>query len=171
MIRRSVDLADSRLGAGSGLRKALRYVFPDHWTFLFGEIAMYSFLILVATGIYLTFFFEPSSSQIVYHGPYAPLHGQTVSKAYASALELSFNVRAGLLIRQVHHWIALVFVAAITLHLMRIFFTGAFRKPRDLNYYVGLTMLVLAMVEGYAARAPTRSSPASTSPTSSSSRS
>jgi ubiquinol-cytochrome c reductase cytochrome b subunit len=150
VIRRTVDLADSRLGAGSGLRKALRYVFPDHWTFLFGEIAMYSFLILVATGIYLTFFFEPSSSQIVYRGPYAPLHGQTVSKAYASALELSFNVRAGLLIRQVHHWTALVFVAAITLHLMRIFFTGAFRKPRDLNYYVGLTMLVLAVVEGYA---------------------
>jgi ubiquinol-cytochrome c reductase cytochrome b subunit len=150
VIRRAVDAADSRAGAGSALRKVLRYVFPDHWTFLFGEIAMYSFLILVATGIYLTLFFEPSSSQIVYHGSYAPLHGQTVSKAYASAVELSFNVRAGLLIRQVHHWTALVFVAAITVHLMRIFFTGAFRKPRDLNYYVGLTMLVLAVIEGYA---------------------
>jgi ubiquinol-cytochrome c reductase cytochrome b subunit len=150
VIRRSVRFLDQRAGTGSVLGKALRYVFPDHWTFLFGEIALYSFLILVATGIYLTLFFEPSSSQLVYHGSYAPLHGQEMSKAYASALDLSFEVRAGLLIRQVHHWTALVFLAAIVLHLMRIFFTGAYRKPRDLNYYVGLTMLTLAVVEGYA---------------------
>jgi ubiquinol-cytochrome c reductase cytochrome b subunit len=150
VIRAAIRFLDQRAGAGSVLGKALRYVFPDHWTFLFGEIALYSFLILVATGVYLTLFFEPSSSQIVYHGSYAPLHGQEVSKAYASAVDLSFDVRAGLLIRQVHHWTALVFLAAIVLHLMRIFFTGAYRKPRDLNYYVGLTMLVLAVVEGYA---------------------
>jgi ubiquinol-cytochrome c reductase cytochrome b subunit len=150
VIRRAIRFLDQRAGAGSGLGKALRYVFPDHWTFLFGEIALYSFLILVATGIYLTLFFEPSSSQIVYHGSYAPLQGQEMSKAYASALDLSFKVRAGLLIRQVHHWTALVFLAALVLHLMRIFFTGAYRKPRDLNYYVGLTMLILAVVEGYA---------------------
>ncbi|HMC50249.1 MAG TPA: cytochrome b, partial [Solirubrobacterales bacterium] len=124
--------------------------FPDHWTFLFGEIALYSFVILVGTGIYLTLFFEPSTSQVVYHGSYAPLRGQEISKAYESALDLSFNVRAGLLIRQVHHWAALTFVAAILVHLMRIFFTGAFRKPRDLNYYIGLTMLMLAVLEGYA---------------------
>jgi len=150
VIRRAIRFFDQRTGAGSVLGKALRYVFPDHWTFLFGEIALYSFLILVATGIYLTLFFEPSSSQVVYHGSYAPLQGREMSKAYASALELSFQVRAGLLIRQVHHWTALVFLAAIVVHLMRIFFTGAFRKPRDLNYYLGLTMLVLAVVEGYA---------------------
>jgi ubiquinol-cytochrome c reductase cytochrome b subunit len=150
VIRRGVRFLDQRAGASSVIAKALRYVFPDHWTFLFGEIALYSFLILAATGIYLTLFFEPSSSQIVYHGSYAPLQGQAMSKAYASALDLSFEVRAGLLIRQVHHWTALVFLAAIVLHLMRIFFTGAYRKPRDLNYYVGLTMLVLAVVEGYA---------------------
>ena len=150
MIRRAVGALDQRTGGGSVLAKTLRYVFPDHWTFLFGEIALYSFLILVATGIYLTLFFEPSSTQVVYHGSYAPLQGQEMSKAYASAVELSFDVRAGLLIRQVHHWAALVFLAAIVVHLMRIFFTGAYRKPRDVNYYVGLTMLVLAVVEGYA---------------------
>jgi ubiquinol-cytochrome c reductase cytochrome b subunit len=150
VIRRLVATLDRRSGGSSALGKALRYVFPDHWTFLFGEIALYSFAILVATGIFLTLFFEPSTSQIVYHGSYAPLRGQEVSKAYASAVGLSFDVRAGLLMRQVHHWAALVFVAAIVVHLMRIFFTGAFRKPRDVNYYVGLTMLVLAVVEGYA---------------------
>jgi ubiquinol-cytochrome c reductase cytochrome b subunit len=150
VTRRLVAFLDERFGAGSVLGKALRYAFPDHWTFLFGEIALYSFVILVATGIFLTLFFEPSTSQIVYHGSYAPLRGQEVSKAYASAINLSFDVRAGLLIRQVHHWTALVFLAAIVVHLLRIFFTGAFRKPRDVNYYVGLTMLVLAVIEGYA---------------------
>jgi len=150
LIRRAVSTLDQRTGAGSILGKALKYVFPDHWTFLFGEIALYSFVILVGTGIYLTLFFEPSTSQVVYHGSYAPLRGQEISKAYESALDLSFNVRAGLLIRQVHHWAALTFVAAIVVHLMRIFFTGAFRKPRDLNYYIGLTMLMLAVLEGYA---------------------
>jgi quinol---cytochrome-c reductase cytochrome b subunit len=150
LIRRTVSALDQRTGAGSILGKALKYVFPDHWTFLFGEIALYSFVILVGTGIYLTLFFEPSTSQVVYHGSYAPLRGQEISKAYESALDLSFNVRAGLLIRQVHHWAALTFVAAIVVHLMRIFFTGAFRKPRDLNYYIGLTMLMLAVLEGYA---------------------
>jgi ubiquinol-cytochrome c reductase cytochrome b subunit len=150
VIRRAIRFLDQRAGAGSGLGKALRYVFPDHWSFLFGEIALYSFIVLVATGIYLTLYFEPSSAQIVYHGSYAPLRGQEMSKAYASAVDLSFQVRAGLLFRQVHHWAALVFLAAIVVHLMRIFFTGAFRKPRDLNYYIGLTMLVLAVVEGYA---------------------
>jgi ubiquinol-cytochrome c reductase cytochrome b subunit len=150
LIRRTVSALDQRTGAGSVLSQALKYVFPDHWTFLFGEIALYSFVILVGTGIYLTLFFEPSTSQVVYHGSYAPLRGQEISKAYQSALDLSFNVRAGLLIRQVHHWAALTFVAAIVVHLMRIFFTGAFRKPRDLNYYIGLTMLMLAVLEGYA---------------------
>jgi ubiquinol-cytochrome c reductase cytochrome b subunit len=150
LIRRTVSALDQRTGAGSVLSKALKYIFPDHWTFLFGEIALYSFVILVGTGIYLTLFFEPSTSQVVYHGSYAPLRGQEISKAYQSALDLSFNVRAGLLIRQVHHWAALTFVAAIVVHLMRIFFTGAFRKPRDFNYYIGLTMLMLAVLEGYA---------------------
>jgi ubiquinol-cytochrome c reductase cytochrome b subunit len=147
--RRILRFVEGRTGGAGAIGKTLRYVFPDHWTFLFGEIAMYSFLILVATGTYLALFFEPSTAHVIYHGSYAPLQGQEMTRAYASAVKLSFDVQAGLLIRQVHHWTADVFVAAITIHLMRIFFTGAFRKPRDLNYYVGLTMLVLVVLEGY----------------------
>jgi ubiquinol-cytochrome c reductase cytochrome b subunit len=149
VIRRIVRFLEQRSGAAGPLQKALRYVFPDHWSFLFGEIALYSFIVLVATGVFLTFFFDPSTSRTVYEGSYAPLHGVQVSHAYGSALDLSFKVRAGLLMRQTHHWAALVFVAAIVLHMMRIFFTGAFRRPRDVNYYVGLTMLILAVLEGY----------------------
>jgi len=148
--QRTVRWFDDRTGSAGGVRKVLRYVFPDHWTFLLGEIALYSFVVLIGTGIFLTFFFEPSTATTTYHGAYAPLEGATVSKAFASAMNLSFDIRGGLLMRQTHHWAALVFVAAITLHLMRIFFTGAFRKPRDINYYVGVTMLMLVIVEGYA---------------------
>src|SRR5204863_2518254 len=117
--------------------------------FLLGEIALYSFVTLVATGVYLALFYSPSTADTTYHGSYAPLLGQEMTKAYASGLSLSFDIPGGLLMRQTHHWAALVFVAAIVIHLMRIFFTGAFRKPRDLNYYIGLTMLMIAVFEGY----------------------
>ena len=149
MVRRAVRYLDERSGAAPFLRKALRYVFPDHWSFLLGEVALYSFVILVLTGIYLTLFFKPSLASIHYHGSYLPLRGREMSEAYQSTVNLSLNVKAGLLIRQTHHWAADVFVAAIVLHLLRIFFTGAFRKPRDLTYYIGLTMLLLALLEGY----------------------
>ena len=149
MIKRAVRYVDERSGGAPFIRKTLRYVFPDHWSFLLGEVALYAFVVLVATGIYLTLFFDPSLTQVHYHGGYVPLQGRTMSEAYKSAVDLSFKVKAGLLMRQTHHWAADVFVAAIILHLIRIFFTGAFRKPRDLTYYIGLTMLLVALLEGY----------------------
>jgi ubiquinol-cytochrome c reductase cytochrome b subunit len=149
MIRRIVRFVDSRSGTAPLLTKALRYVFPDHWSFLLGEIALYAFVVLVATGIYLTLFFEPSTKEVAYHGSYAPLRGVQMSEAYRSVVDISFKVKAGLLIRQTHHWAANVFIAAIVVHMLRIFFTGAFRKPRELTYYVGVTMLALAVFEGF----------------------
>lgn len=149
MIRALVRFIDQRTGAAPLVKKALRYVFPDHWSFLLGEVALYCFVLLVVTGIYLTFFFDASTSQTKYHGSYKPLNGATVSHAYASVLHISFDVKAGLLIRQTHHWAANVFLAAIVLHLLRVFFTGAFRKPRDLTYLLGIGMLTLALLEGY----------------------
>ncbi len=149
MIRASVRWLDRRSGTSPLLRKTLRYLFPDHWSFLLGEVALYLFMLLVATGVYLTFFFEPDTSRTIYHGSYAPLQGASMTHAYKSVVDLSLEVKAGLLIRQTHHWAANLFVAAIVLHLLRVFFTGAFRKPRDLTYYVGLTMLVLTVLEGY----------------------
>jgi ubiquinol-cytochrome c reductase cytochrome b subunit len=149
VIRRVVRFVDQRSGSAPFIRKALRYVFPDHWSFLLGEVALYSFVVLVVTGIYLTLFFEPSLAKVQYHGSYVPLQGMEMSEAYRSAVDLSFKVKAGLLLRQTHHWAADVFVAAIVLHVLRIFFTGAFRKPRDLTYFVGLAMLLVALLEGY----------------------
>ncbi|MGN6254772.1 MAG: cytochrome bc1 complex cytochrome b subunit [Solirubrobacterales bacterium] len=149
MIRRTVRFLDQRSGSAPLLKKTLRYVFPDHWSFLLGEVALYSFIVLVATGVYLTFFFEPSTAKTVYHGSYAPLRGMEMSRAYASVIHLSFDVKAGLLIRQTHHWAADVFVAAIVLHLIRVFFTGAYRKPRELTYLIGVVMLFATLLEGY----------------------
>ncbi|WP_217136988.1 ubiquinol-cytochrome c reductase cytochrome b subunit [Streptomyces sp. AC558_RSS880] len=140
--------AESRLGYRRVVRSARRLVFPDHWSFMLGEIALYSFVILLVTGVYLSFYFHPSSNPVVYQGGYAPLRGQSVSEAYASTLHISFDVRGGLLIRQAHHWAALVFVAAVFVHMLRVFFTGAFRRPRELNWVFGFLLLVMAMFAG-----------------------
>ncbi len=150
MIRATVRWLDERLGSSSFLKKTLRYLFPDHWSFLLGEVVLYSFVVLLGTGIYLTFFFEPSYADVVYQGGYAPLRGAHMTDAYRSTLQISFDTKGGLLIRQTHHWAANVFSVAIVLHMLRIFFTGAFRKPRDINVFVGVTLLALALVEGFA---------------------
>jgi quinol---cytochrome-c reductase cytochrome b subunit len=149
VLRGFVRFLDQRSGSAPFARKTLRYLFPDHWSFLLGEVALYAFVVLVGTGIYLTLFFHPSTATTTYHGSYAPLDGMQMTEAYKSVVDISFDVKAGLLIRQTHHWAADVFVAAIVLHLMRIFFTGAFRKPRELTYLIGVAMLMLALPEGY----------------------
>jgi ubiquinol-cytochrome c reductase cytochrome b subunit len=144
-----VRFVDERLGTAGLLRATLRYVFPDHWSFLLGEMALYAFVVLVITGSFLGFFYVPSDVETTWVGPYAPLSGEEVTAAYASVLDLSFAVPGGLLVRQTHHWAALLFLVAIVLHLMRIFFTGAFRRPRELNWTVGVTLLGVAILEGY----------------------
>lgn len=149
MIRRLVLWLDDRLGAASFARKALRKAFPDHWAFMLGEVAMYAYFALLLTGVFLTFFFTASGEDVVYQGSYAPLRGERVSAAYASVLRLSFDVRAGLVMRQIHHWAALVFVAAIVAHALRVFFTGAFRRPREINWLIGTSLLLLAMAAGF----------------------
>ncbi|WP_328628796.1 ubiquinol-cytochrome c reductase cytochrome b subunit [Streptomyces sp. NBC_00353] len=141
---------DARLPVSELGGQLLRKAFPDHWSFLLGEIALYSFVVLLLTGVYLTLFFDPSMMETVYTGSYAPLQGVRMTQAYTTTLNISFDVRGGLLIRQIHHWAALVFVAAIAVHLLRIFFTGAFRKPREANWVVGVTLFVLALLEGFA---------------------
>jgi ubiquinol-cytochrome c reductase cytochrome b subunit len=146
---RAARFADERLSLARFTRAALNRVFPDHWSLMLGEVALYSFIVLLITGTYLTFFFDPSMGATVYHGRYIPMAGLTMSRAYASTLDISFDVRGGLLIRQIHYWAALLFIAAIFLHMLRVFFTGAFRRPREVNWLIGVLLLVLAAVESY----------------------
>ncbi|WP_454923426.1 cytochrome bc1 complex cytochrome b subunit [Actinoallomurus soli] len=139
---------DERVGGARFFAKALRKVFPDHWTFLLGEVAMYSFFIIVVTGVFLTFFFKPSMHEVIYNGRYMPLRGVTMSEAYESTIRLSFDVRGGLLMRQIHHWATVLFIGAIVAHMLRNFFTGAFRKPREINWLIGVVLFLLALVNG-----------------------
>ncbi|BDT93039.1 cytochrome bc1 complex cytochrome b subunit [Nocardia sputorum] len=148
-IANQADEADERYKAAAFVKRSINKVFPTHWSFLLGEIALYSFIILLLSGVYLTLFFDPSMTEVVYNGAYQPLRGVTMSRAYETALDLSFEVRGGLFVRQVHHWAALLFAASIIVHLFRIFFTGAFRKPREANWVIGSLLLILAMFEGF----------------------
>ncbi|MFF9282158.1 cytochrome bc1 complex cytochrome b subunit [Streptomyces griseosporeus] len=145
---RLADWADGRLGVYALAKSQMRKVFPDHWSFMLGEICLYSFLVLILTGVWLTLFFEPSAVDVTYHGSYAPLNGVIMTRAYESTLDISFDVRGGLLIRQIHHWAALVFVTGMLVHMMRVFFTGAFRKPREMNWLFGWTLLMLGIITG-----------------------
>jgi ubiquinol-cytochrome c reductase cytochrome b subunit len=142
--------ADERLGIATLSRPFIRKVFPDHWSFLLGEIALYSFIILLITGTFLSFWYKPSMAEIEYEGTYQLLRGVTMSESYASTLALSFDIRGGLLVRQMHHWAAALFLAAMLAHSLRVFFTGAFRKPREINWVIGVAMLMMGLIEGFA---------------------
>src|SRR5579862_3152903 len=139
---------DDRFHGARGLRVFMRKVFPDHWTFMLGEIALWSFVILLLTGTFLALFFVPSSAAVVYHGSYVKLDGLTVSQAYQSTLNITFDVRAGLLMREIHHWAADLFMASLTIHMLRVFFTGAYRKPREVNWLIGIVLFTMGLLEG-----------------------
>ncbi|HLS73746.1 MAG TPA: cytochrome b, partial [Actinomycetaceae bacterium] len=147
----AADYLDRRTGIGNAVREFARKVFPDHWSFLLGEVALYSFIVLILSGIFLTMHFVPSMGHITYPEDALPatMQGVGMSEAFASTLRLSFEVRGGLLMRQIHHWAALLFMAAIVSHMLRVFFTGAFRKPRELNWLVGFTLLILGLLAGF----------------------
>jgi ubiquinol-cytochrome c reductase cytochrome b subunit len=147
--RRIARWVDKRLRLAKFARSVLNHVFPDHWSFMLGEIALYCFVILVITGTFLAMFYNSSSAEVTYHGSYRALDGVKMGAGYESVLHLSFDVKAGLLIRQMHHWAALIFLAAIVVHLARIFFTAAYRRPREINWMIGLTLLIFALMNGY----------------------
>ncbi|HZT11544.1 MAG TPA: cytochrome bc complex cytochrome b subunit [Candidatus Baltobacteraceae bacterium] len=149
MTHRLLTWIDTRFGTATFVHHAIRKAFPDHWSFMLGEINMYAFIVLLATGTFVALWFVPSEHDVVYTGPYAVLQGARVSEAYDSVLHMCFNVNAGLLIRQIHHWAANIFIAGILVHMGRIFFTGAFRKPRELNWIVGVLLLFAALFEGF----------------------
>jgi len=145
----TADYLDQRTGVGTAVKVFARKIFPDHWSFLLGEIALFSFITILISGVFLTMFFVPSMNEVTYDGPWASLQGVQMSEAFASTLHLSFEVRGGLLMRQIHHWAALIFMASIVTHMMRIFFTGAFRKPREVNWVVGFLLLILGLAAGF----------------------
>src|SRR5690606_28021783 len=149
-VGKAADYLDQRTSIGVAVKEFARKVFPDHWSFMLGEIALFSFVVLIISGFFLTMFFEPSMALTRYEGEHpASMHGELMSVAFASTLDMSFEVRGGLLMRQIHHWSALIFMASIVVHMMRVFFTGAFRKPREINWIVGLLLMILGLAAGF----------------------
>lgn len=146
---KAANYVDERTSVSVAVKTLGRKIFPDHWSFMLGEVALYSFVVILISGTFLTFFYDPSMTKVEYEGSYLPLKGVEMAVAYHTALDLSFDIRGGLLMRQVHHWAALLFIAAIGLHMLRVFFTGAFRKPRELNWVIGFVLFILAMAEGF----------------------
>lgn len=145
----TADYLDQRTGIGLAVKTFARKVFPDHWSFMLGEIALFSFIVLLISGVFLALFFVPSMGLVTYEGPLASMNGVEMSEAFASTLHLSFEVTGGLLMRQIHHWAALLFMAAIVTHMMRVFFTGAFRKPREINWLIGFVLMILGLGAGF----------------------
>ncbi|WP_291279020.1 cytochrome b N-terminal domain-containing protein [Galactobacter sp.] len=146
---RVANFVNTRTGMSAVVREFGRKIFPDHWSFMFGEVALYSFIILLLSGTFLTFFFDPSMAETHYDGSYVPLRGVEMSVAFQSSLDISFDVRGGLFMRQLHHWAALLFMAAMAVHMCRIFFTGAFRRPRELNWVVGCLLIFIGIFAGF----------------------
>src|SRR4051794_25413457 len=103
-LSRTFDQLDQRYHIAAGPRKMSNRVFPTHWSFMLGEIALYSFIVLLVSGVYLALFFDPSMQTVTYHGVFENLRGVEMSRAYESTLRLSVEVRGGLFVRQVHHW-------------------------------------------------------------------
>lgn len=149
VAERVVEGLDQRFHLSGSARKEASHVFPKHYSFFWGELALYSFVVLVLSGTVLALFFVPDTTEVVYNGPYDIMRGLHMSRAYDSTLNISFVVRGGLFIRQMHHWAADVFVASIVLHMFRNFFTGAFRRPREFTWLTGVALLLIALVEGY----------------------
>ena len=145
----ALDELDQRYHPAAGMRKQFNKVFPTHWSFMLGEVALYSFIVLLLSGTYLGLFFDPSMTEVTYNGAFDNLRGLSMSQAYNSALHISFEVRGGLFVRQVHHWAALLFIAAMFAHMFRTFFTGAFRKPREANWVIGVLLIFIGTFEGF----------------------
>ena len=132
---------DERLDLRALYRKYGRKAFPVHSSFFLGEMALFSFLILVLTGTYLGFVYVPSNVDVT-------LDGETMPEAYASVLLIE-SIPVGSLFRNTHHWAAHVMIASILLHIMRVFFTGTYRKPREVNWVIGVVLLGLTLMAGF----------------------
>jgi len=143
------DSIDDRLRLRGAADKAVNKVFPHHWSFLLGEVALVSLGILVLTGTYLTFFYRGSSELVTYNGSLELYDGRMLPAAYESVMRLSYDVPGGLLFRRLHRGASHLFIAATVLHMLRVLFTGAFRTPREFNYLIGIVLFTLALAEGF----------------------
>lgn len=140
---------DERLHIGRFRRRFLTKAFPVHDSYILGELALFSFATLVITGVFLALFYIPSTSKVIYDGALLNYRGKSLPEAFASVIYITYDLPMGMLIRQVHHWAANIFIASISLHMLRVLFTGAYRKPREVNWIIGIVLINLAIVSAF----------------------
>ena len=139
-----VKWLDERLALSRFYDKFLRKAFPVHHSFFLGEMTLFAFATLVVTGIFLSINFEPSIRLV-------EVGAQQVPAAYAS-VQFIDTLPFGRVIRSIHHWSANIMVAAAFLHMLRILLTGAYKKPREINWLIGIALLgfsIFAAFTGY----------------------
>ena len=149
LFRALLDALDQRVQLRGPTREAANKVFPANWSFLIGEVAAISFIVLVVTGIFLTLFYRASTDPVTYDGANEFFAGTTLPAAFESVVRLSDDIPGGLFMRRVHRAASHLFIASIVLHLLRIMLTGAFRRPREINSHIGIGLLTLAIGEGF----------------------
>ncbi|MEF8822179.1 MAG: cytochrome bc complex cytochrome b subunit [Halovenus sp.] len=147
-LRRLYGWFDDRLDLEGG-RSILGKAFPAEDSFLLGEVALFCFVLLVLSGMFLGFFYEPSISNVEYEGSVAEYQGEEMPESYVSVLNITYDVPFGMLLRRMHHWAAHLMVASMALHMLRVFFTGAYRNPRELNWVVGTALAGATMFAAY----------------------
>lgn len=148
-LPRALHQLDARVGLSAPLKQLGRKVFPRHWSFLLGHATLSCFLVLIVTGIFLTFFYAPSTEPTIYTGSAALYQGRELPAAYESIVRLTHDVPGGLLVRRLHRAAAMLLIALAALHLVRVVLSGAFRRPREVNYHIGWLLLLLAIASAY----------------------
>ena len=143
------QVLDDRLRLRAPGRKTANKVFPDHWSFLLGEVALFALLLLVLSGFFLTMFYRPSTAPVLYTGSSELYEGRVLPAAFESIVRMSADVTGGLFMRRIHRGASHLFIGSIVLHMLRVLLTGAFRRPRELNYLLGIGLLTLAFAAGF----------------------
>jgi ubiquinol-cytochrome c reductase cytochrome b subunit len=134
---------------GLAIEELRQRPFQLHWTNIFGVVAAACLVVLMITGVVLMIFYSPSNEPVAYHGSYSPLNGVEVSRAFQTTMMISFDLPGGIVIRQAHHWSALLLPAALSMQLLIMFFRGAFRRPRRLRWLLVFGLLIVAMLGGW----------------------
>ncbi|MFL5780754.1 MAG: cytochrome bc complex cytochrome b subunit [Thermoleophilaceae bacterium] len=129
-----VGWVDERTGAGPFLRGFLYRKVPHgtNWFYTLGSATMFAFLSQAVTGVFLAMYYRPSTTQ-----------------AYESIQHIQNDVFLGQFVRGMHRWGASVMVILIFLHMGRTFFFGAYKYPRELNWIIGVVLLILTMLMGF----------------------
>ena len=133
-MRTPIDFLDDRFDIRRATREFVNHPVPDHvnWLYCFGGVTFLCFLIQAVTGILLAFYYKP-----------------TINDAYTSVLHIMDDIPFGVMIRSLHAWTANIMIIMVVFHMLRVFFHGAYRPPRELNWLTGVILFFITITFGF----------------------